>query len=134
MGGDRADGQVDGHHDAEPHGVPAEMPDDGNQDREKDVLEGDSIEQHPADQEETVIKIKEDSWKTYSPKSTLKAFCPDIDNASIPVVDALGQSIHLGQEIGNRISGREEFSLVERFIRIGYLGATKNGICDRSRL
>ena len=52
--GDGADGQVDGHHHSEPHGVPAEMPDDGNQDGEKDVVDGDGIEQHPGDQEETV--------------------------------------------------------------------------------
>ena len=53
-GGDGPDGQVHGHHDSEPHGIPAKMPDHGDQDGEKDVVDGDGIEQHPGDQEESI--------------------------------------------------------------------------------
>ena len=54
-------GEVDGHHYAEPEGIPAKIGDDGQHERQEDVVNRDGVEQHAREKQDDVDHEHDDN-------------------------------------------------------------------------
>jgi hypothetical protein len=83
-----ANGQVDGHDDAEPDGIPVEGLDKRDQDGKEDVVDGDRIHEHPGDEKHDVDQDEEDRRIFGQGEEIARELVHDADGGTRPGVEA----------------------------------------------